>query len=108
MGLVKGVSENEFNPSAPVTREQICVMLARIAQKLVPDLNMDVVKMYLPELTEFADGDMVSDWAEDSVKLMVFAELIKGTDEGKINPLGNCTVQEALIISKRALSVEFR
>ena len=108
LGLVKGVSENEFNPSAPVTREQICVMLARIAQKLVPDLNMDVVKMYLPELTEFADGDMVSDWAEDSVKLMVFAELIKGTDEGKINPLGNCTVQEALIISKRALSVEFR
>ena len=100
LGLVKGVSENEFNPNASVTREQICVMLTRIAQKLVPDLNMDIVKEYLPELNNFADGEMVSDWAEDSVKLMVHTGLIKGTNEGKINPLGNCTVQEALIIAK--------
>lgn len=107
LGLVKGVSETEFNPEASVTREQICVMLTRISQQLVPDLNMDIVKEYLPALDNFADSDMVSDWAEDSVKLMVFAGLIKGTDEGKINPLGNCTVQEALIIAKRALNVEF-
>ena len=107
LGLVKGVSDTEFNPEASVTREQICVMLTRIFQKLVPDLNMDIVNTYLPELDNFADGDIVSDWAEDSVKLMVFAGLIKGTDEGKINPLGNCTVQEALIIAKRALNVEF-
>ena len=107
LGLVKGVSETEFNPEASVTREQICVMLTRISQQLVPDLNMDIVKAYLPALDNFADGDLVSDWAEDSVKLMVFAGLIKGTDEGKINPLGNCTVQEALIIAKRALNVEF-
>lgn len=107
LGLVKGVSDTEFNPEAGVTREQICVMLTRIAEKLVPDLNMDIVKTYLPALDTFADGDMVSEWAEDSVKLMVFAGLIKGTDEGKVNPLGNCTVQEALIIAKRALNIEF-
>lgn len=107
LGLVKGVSENEFNPTASVTREQICVMITRIAQKLVPDLNMDIVKTYLPALDTFADGELVSDWAEDSVKLMVMAGLIKGTDEGKINPLGNCTVQEALIIAKRAQNIQF-
>lgn len=107
LGLVKGVSENEFNPDAPVTREQICVMLVRIAEKLVPEMNAEAIKAYLPELSDFADGDQVSSWAEDSVKLMVLAGLIKGTDEGKINPLGNCTVQEALIIAKRAQNVEF-
>lgn len=107
LGLVKGVSENEFNPESAVTREQICVMLTRIAEKLVPDLNMDIVKQYLPAIDTFADGENVSDWAEDSVKLMVYAGLIKGTDEGKINPLGNCTVQEALIIAKRARNIRF-
>ncbi len=106
LGLVKGVSETEFNPESPVTREQICVMLTRIAQKLIPDLNMDIVKNYLPKIDTFADGELVSSWAEDSVKLMVAAGLIKGTDENKINPLGNCTTQEALIIAKRALSLE--
>lgn len=107
LGLVKGVSEIEFNPSASVTREQICVMLTRIAEKLVPDLNMEAIKAYLPSIDTFADGAEVSDWATDSVKLMVMAGLIKGTDEGKINPLGNCTVQEALIIAARAQNVEF-
>ena len=107
LGLVKGVSDTEFNPSAPVTREQICVMLTRIAEKLVPDFSVEGVKAYLPALSTFADGDAVSDWAEDSVKMMVVAGLIKGTDEGKINPLGNCTVQEALIIAKRARNIQF-
>ncbi len=107
LGLVKGVSENEFNPTASVTREQICVMLTRIAQKFYPQLDMNALAPYLPALDTFADGDTVSDWAEDSVKLMVMAGLIKGTDEGKINPLGNCTVQEALIIAKRALNIQF-
>ena len=107
LGLVKGVSDSEFNPEASVTREQICVMLARISEKLVPELNMDAIKSYLPALDSFADGSLVSDWATDSVKLMVMAGLIKGTDEGKINPLGNCTVQEALIIAKRAQNVQY-
>lgn len=102
LGLVKGVSETEFNPTAPVTREQICVMLVRIAQNLNPEVDLTQLAPYLPELSDFADGDMVSDWAADSVKMMVMSGLIKGTDEGKINPLGNCTVQEALIIAKRA------
>lgn len=107
LGLVKGVSDNEFNPTAPVTREQICVMLTRICQSLVRDFSMDKIALYLPELTSFADGEEVSDWAEDSVKLMVLAGLIKGTDENKINPQGNCTVQEALIIAKRAANIAY-
>ncbi|MGM9552090.1 MAG: S-layer homology domain-containing protein [Clostridia bacterium] len=105
LGLVKGVSETEFAPDLSVTREQICVMLYRIADKFIPE-DVDF-SSYLPSLSEFADGSEVSDWAEDAVKFMVMAELIKGTDENKINPLGNCTVQEALIIAKRALSIEF-
>ncbi|MBR5535583.1 MAG: S-layer homology domain-containing protein [Clostridia bacterium] len=106
LGLVKGVSDNEFNPEANVTREQICVMLTRIAEKLVPDFNLEAAKAFLPTLDTFKDGTDVSEWAADSVKFMVLAELIKGTDEGKINPLGNCTVQEALIIAKRSLAAE--
>lgn len=107
LGLVKGVSENEFDPTASVTREQICVMLTRIAQAFYPEMNLEQIAPFLPALEGFADGDMVSDWAADSVKMMVMIGLIKGTDEGKINPLGNCTVQEALIIAKRALSINY-
>lgn len=107
LGLVKGVSETEFNPKASITREQMCVMLMRIAENLVPDFNMEYILPYLPNLTAFADGDMVSDYAKDYVKLSITAGLIKGTDENKINPLGNLTVQEALIVAKRAVNIDF-
>ncbi len=103
LGLVKGVSEDKFDPESFVTREQICVMIVRIAKKLYPEI--DSVAALLPAIDSFGDADSVSDWAEESVRMMAFAQIIKGTDEGKINPLGNCTVQEALIIAKRALEI---
>lgn len=107
LGIVKGVSENEFNPNASITREQMCVMLMRIAENLAPDFNMEYIAPYLPNLTAFADGDMVSDYAKDYVKLSITAGLIKGTDENKLNPLGNLTVQEALVVAKRAVNIDF-
>lgn len=107
LGLVKGVSETEFNPDALITREQVCVMLTRVATGLYEGFNIEFLRNYLPELETFADGAAVSDYAIDSVKLCIMAGLVKGTDEGKINPQGNCTVQEALIIAKRAMNVEF-
>lgn len=103
LGLVKGVSDDKFDPDSFVTREQICVMIVRIAQKLYPELSQ--VGAFLPAIDSFNDAELVSDWAEESVRMMAFANIIKGTDEGKINPLGNCTVQEALIIAKRALEL---
>lgn len=107
LGLVKGVSDNEFAPKSPVTREQVCVMLTRIAQKLYPQLELDVIAPFLQQIDSFADAGDVSDWAADSVRLMVTCGIVKGTDENMINPQGKCTTQEALIIAKRALNIEF-
>ncbi len=107
LGLVKGVSETEFSPEASLTREQMCVMLMRIAEKMFPQFNIEAIKAYLPALDSFADGASVSEYAVDYVKMTVMAGLIKGTDEGKINPQGNLTTQEALIVAKRAMNIEF-
>ncbi len=101
LGLVNGISSVKFNPDAPVTREQICVMLTRIAKKVIGDFDMDALKDVLPSLDDYADGNLVSDWAEESVKLMLMGEIIKGVGNNMLNPLGNCTTQEALVIANR-------
>jgi hypothetical protein len=103
LGLVKGVSETEFSPDSLVTREQVCVMIYRMAKSVS---GVEDFSAFLPSLDEFADGDSVSDWAEDAVKLCVMGEIIKGTDEGKIDPQGNCTVEQALIIAKRIKNIQ--
>lgn len=96
MGLVMGTSDTTFEPDSPITREQICTMIARMAEK-----EMGEITVSLPELEGYADADEISDWARDGVKMCVVAGLIKGTDEGKILPRDNCTVEQALIIAKR-------
>ena len=96
LGLVRGVSDNEFAPDEPITREAIATMIYRLAASFVGDMDFE-----LPELSEFKDADKVSDWAEDGVKLCVAAGIIKGTDKGLLDPTANCTVEQALIIAKR-------
>lgn len=104
LGLVQGISENEFAPDEAITREAICTMLARMAATYTDGKDLSA---FLPDLGDFKDGDTVSEWAADSVKLCVMAGLIKGTDEEKLEPQQGCTVEQALIIAKRIKNINF-
>ncbi len=104
LGLVQGISENEFAPDEAITREAICTMIARMADEYTNGMDLSA---FLPDLGDFKDGDAVSEWAADSVKLCVLAGLIKGTDEGKLEPQSGCTVEQALIIAKRIKNINF-
>lgn len=104
LGLVNGVSENEFAPDEPITREAVCTMLSRMA---APYTKGQDLTAYLPDLGEFEDGETVSEWAREAVRLCVMAGLIRGTDEGRLEPQSSCTVEQALIIAKRVRNVNF-
>lgn len=61
-GVVKGVSENEFNPNGEITHEEAAVMTARAA--VLCGLNTEVVSPEIRDiLAEFTDYVTISDWA---------------------------------------------
>ncbi len=94
LGLTDGVSENKFEPDMSITREQMCTMLERMLIKCGRESEEE-------NLDGFKDAESVSEWAESGVKTCAALGLIQGTDEGKFEPLSNCTVEQALIVAKR-------
>ena len=96
-GIVSGTSATTFEPEAPVTREQIAVILMGYAEKVLGlDFSADKA-----DLAAFPDGASVSDWARDAVSQSVALGLISGaqTKDGTfLQPQGGATREQAATI----------
>lgn len=103
LGLVSGKGNGYFEPDAPITRQELCMMLYNI---------LDAAKIEPPflgagaTLEDFKDASKVSDYAKDAVELMVNCSILNGVSdtasgELTISPDGVATREQALIISDR-------
>ncbi len=93
LGIVKG-SGGKFSPDNPVTRQEAALMLSRVYTRLggqVPTVAA----------TTFADNGYVASWARDAVAFMSDNRIVNGKGSNKFDPLGNASIQEALIIALR-------
>ena len=83
-GIVAGTSEGNFSPNESVTREQLAVMLYRYAGE--------------PEVTDqqmsFQDANTISDFAKDAMNWATQQGIMKGTNQGMLNPQGTATRAE--------------
>ena len=91
-GVTLGTSETTFDPSQPVTREQLVTFLWRYAGK--PESKQS--------LSAFADNAMVSEYAYTAMQWAVENMIVNGKEEGKLDPVGNATRAEIAIIFMRA------
>lgn len=78
-GIVNGIGNGKFDPTSSVTREQLAVMLYRLAAYKGITLSGEGA----PEFTDAAD---ISDYAVVAVAAMAAAGVITGTDEGAFLP----------------------
>ena len=65
-GIVKGVSENEFNPNGTITREEAAVMVARAAKLCGMDTDMDTLAIR-DVLAQFFDYVSSADWSRNAL-----------------------------------------
>ncbi len=96
LGIVKGVSSNEFAPYNNITRQEICVMLTRCI-----DMAIDGSDITSFTTNSFADRSKIANWAVDSVDYAFDNNIIKGIGENKIDPLGNTTCEQAILLAYR-------
>ena len=92
-GIVAGVTETTFAPTADITREQIAVILYRYtkAEKVEED-----------KLADFPDAGNVSGYAVDAMNWAVAEGLISGSD-GKLLPKDTATRAQIASILMRFL-----
>ena len=92
-GVVSGIGNNLFDPNANVTREQFEQMMYNYAGYKKLDLTAT------GDLTQFPDGDQVSDWAETALSWANGKGLINGhAESGLLDPQGNTTRAQAASI----------
>lgn len=99
-GIVEGVSATEFEPEAPITREQMATIFGRYALRQGIELPKSE-----NAAGSFPDADKISEYAREFVELMRIAGILNGYEDGTFRPQGNATRAEAAKLFSLFLSI---
>jgi hypothetical protein len=96
-GLVYGVSERRFAPDAPVTREQMAAMVARLMVRKGLDTTIGEAEA-AEVLAGFGDAAGLSSWARSAVALVARERVMRGRAAAQFVPSGRATRAEAAAV----------
>ena len=102
-GIIRGVSDNEFNPYGIITREEASVMVTRTAKLCGLDTYMDTIAVR-DSLAQFNDYVKASDWSRESLAFC-YSKKILDDSVMDINPLESVTRAEMASMLYNMLSL---
>ena len=97
-GIVKGVTETEFAPDAPISREQLATLIYRYA-------NYKKYAAKDGDKLNFTDADRVSAYAVPALSWAMANGVVTGRDDGSVDPQGGATRAETAIVMMRLLAL---
>lgn len=96
-GLINGIGNGMFGGNQSISREDMAVILSRMAQNSGIGLN--------DTENAFADAVEISDYAKDAVSKLYNAGIINGVGDGKFDPKGITTRAQAAVVFDRFLNM---
>ncbi len=84
-GIATGYADGSFCPENNITRQDMAVLIYRYLNSPAASRN----------LSEFSDGEAVSDYAKDAVSYLSDSGIVKGMGDGNFAPLSNATRAQA-------------
>ncbi|MGE4548646.1 MAG: S-layer homology domain-containing protein [Intestinibacillus sp.] len=97
LGIANG-DAGGFQPDTPITREDAMVLLARTVSRTG-------IAFQYGDLSAFADGNQVSDYARGAVSALIHAGIVGGDQDG-IRPKGNVSRAEMAVMLYRSLMLQ--
>ena len=91
-GIVKGDNLGLFGVNAGITREDATAIASRVLKLM--GKSTEATRDY----GNFADEDIISDYAKEAVRELYCMGRINGTNDGKFEPQRFCTRAEAAMI----------
>lgn len=88
-GIVRGISDTQFNPDGNITRQDMAVILARFADFAQIELSDTA------EAAAFSDDASIASYARSAVSAMQKAGIISGKDDGRFDPRESAARSEA-------------
>jgi predicted peptidase len=95
-GIVSGTSEDRFDPDAPITREQMIVILYKY-------LQYKGIEIPQSQGGSFADDSKISPWALEAVRALQGIDVVTGNGDNRFDPKGIATRAEAAAIFIRLI-----
>jgi len=96
LGIVNGYQDGTFKPDAPITREEMIVMILRI---------LDTAGLPQTEARNFSDLPQAGDYARDSILTAAQAGIINGYLDGSFRPKGLASRAETVTILMNLLKL---
>jgi len=96
MGIISGKTSTKFAPTAYITREEAASILDRAAEHI----NL----REFSNTNRFSDSRQISGWAYDSVDAVCGMNIMSGMGDGRFNPKGNYTMEQAVTTMIRFVS----
>ena len=98
VGVVNGYEDDTFRPNAPITREQMAAILYNYADYKGYDVSARA------DLSDYADAESISSWAEDVLAWANAEGLINGMTATTIDPQGATTRAQTAAMFERFLT----
>lgn len=98
-GVINGIGGNKFNPDKEITREDMCVTMARFVSYLETSEKKTFKKDADP--IQFPDAGQISSYAKAAVDSCVAYGLVYGTGDGDFRPKDNATRAEVAAVIYR-------
>lgn len=99
--LISGVSDTEFAPEQPITREQMAVMLMNAYAYASKAAGSAQPAVTAP--ASFKDGAAISGWAQEAVQEAYARGLLEGNPDGTFGPRSQATRAQAITVLNRLL-----
>lgn len=96
-GITRGIAPGQFGVNQTCTREQMITLLVNTFKIL--DNEFTKVPSGLTDLTRYADGAQISDWARDPVAFSVYMGLISGTGANTMSPQAGAQRQQVAVLT---------
>ena len=84
-GILDFITEDNFYPDKPITREELVTVL----RGCMAESGLDVD--YMAQMKSFADTKSVSEWAKDSVSWAMAKKAVSGFEDGSFRPQATAT-----------------
>ncbi|PYY29646.1 Ig domain protein [Paenibacillus illinoisensis] len=100
LGIVKGNADGSFGPNEPITREEMAVMIYRLAG----NLNVTLPSEGEEVSAKFADLKNLSLESSAAIEAVRKGGLITGMPDGRFDPKGQTTRAQAVTVIYRLLT----
>ncbi len=99
LGFINGVSNNKFDSTKLLTREQAAKILISVYEKMLGKA------IYSNHSGLFDDDHQIADWAKNDVYLLKDLGIVKGMGGNRFSPKSNYTVEQAIITVLKLIDI---